>query len=84
MSPEDISPLAVYLASDRAQGITGQIFGVRGKEIYLYNQPRVLRSLHNQKGWTARELTEVLEPTFKPHMTPLYNSVTYFSWEALL
>src|SRR5262250_1664702 len=38
MTPEKIAPLAVYLASDRAEGITGQIFSVRNNEIYLFNQ----------------------------------------------
>src|SRR5262250_1757212 len=38
MTPEKIAPLAVYLGSDRAEGITGQIFSVRNNEIYLFNQ----------------------------------------------
>ncbi len=84
MTPEDISPLAVFLASEQAGGISGQIFGVRGKEIYLFNQPRVTRSLHSAGGWTAEALSTLLEPTFKPHLTPLDNSITYFTWEALV
>ena len=84
MKPLDISPLAVFLASNRAQGITGQLFGIRGKEIYIFNQPRVVRSIHKAQGWTAEELGNLLEPTFRPHLTPLDNSITYFSWEALM
>ncbi|HET7849916.1 MAG TPA: SDR family NAD(P)-dependent oxidoreductase, partial [Pseudolabrys sp.] len=34
MTPEKIAPLAVYLASDRAEGISGQIFSVRNNEIF--------------------------------------------------
>ena len=44
MTPEKIAPLVVYLASDRAEGITGQIFGVRNNEVFLFNQPRPIRS----------------------------------------
>jgi len=84
MGPEDISPLVVFLASDRAAGITGQLFGVRGKEVYTFNQPRVTRSLHKAEGWKASELAEVLEPTFRHHLTPLDNSMTYFDSAALL
>jgi NAD(P)-dependent dehydrogenase (short-subunit alcohol dehydrogenase family) len=84
MGPEDISPLVVFLASDRASAITGQLFGVRGKEIFIFNQPRVARSLHKGEGWKASELAEVLESTFRHHLTPLDNSVTYFDWAALL
>jgi len=35
MTPEKIAPLAVYLCSDAAADITGQIFSVRNNEIYL-------------------------------------------------
>src|SRR5262249_20124617 len=46
MTPEKIAPLVVYLASDRAEGVTGQIFGVRRNEVFLFNQPRPIRSIH--------------------------------------
>jgi len=84
MGPEDVSPLVVFLSSERAADITGQVFGVRGKEMYTYNQHRVARSIHNAEGWTARGLSDVLESTFKKHLTPLDNSITYFDWDALL
>ncbi len=84
MSPEDISPLAVYLAGEQAKAVSGQVFGVRGKEIYIFNQPRISRSIHCAGGWTADELDKLLEPTFKPHLTPLDNSMTYFTWGALI
>jgi len=84
MTPEDVSPLAVYLASEASKDITGQLFGVRGKEIYIFNQPRVVRSMHKAGGWTAEELGKTLEQTFANHFTPLDNSATYFTWEALV
>jgi hypothetical protein len=74
----------VFLASERAAGITGQLFGVRGKEIYTFSQPRVVRSIHNAEGWSARVLADLLEPTFEQHLTPLDNSITFFDWPALL
>ena len=40
MTPEKIAPLAVYLGSDAAEGISGQIFSVRNNEIFLFNQNR--------------------------------------------
>src|SRR5947199_4523443 len=52
MTPEKIAPLVVYLASDRAEGITGQIFGVRNNEVFLFNQPRPIRTIHRSDGWT--------------------------------
>jgi len=44
MTPEKIAPLAVYLASDRASHVSGQIFGVRNNEVFLFSQPRPIRS----------------------------------------
>jgi len=84
MKPETIGPLAAFLASESAAGVTGQIFGVRGKEIYLFDQPRIVRSLHRADGWTPAELARVLEPAFRPHLTPLDDSISYFTWKALL
>jgi len=84
MTAADVAPLAVFLASDAAQNISGQIFGVRGKEIYLFSQPRVVRSIHQSLGWTVEELTEVLEPTMKSHFTPLETSAAYFAWDPLV
>ena len=71
MTPEKIAPLAVYLGSDRAEGVTGQIFGVRNNEIYLFNQPRPIRSLHRSDGWTPQKLDEQLKGAFGPSFTPL-------------
>src|SRR6266446_3547367 len=34
MTPEKVAPLTVYLACERADGITGQIFGVRNNEVF--------------------------------------------------
>src|ERR1700756_1907358 len=50
MTPDTVAPLAVYLASDRAAGISGQIFAVRNNEVFLFNQPRPIRSLHRGDG----------------------------------
>ena len=84
MRPEDISPLVVFLASERAGQITGQVFGVRGKEIYIFSQPQVVRSVHRSGGWAAQDLARVLESTFRQHFTPLDSSMDFFHWDALL
>ena len=52
MTPAKIAPLAVYLASDAASDVNGQIFAVRNNEIFLMSQPRPVRSVHRGEGWT--------------------------------
>ncbi len=38
--------------------VSGQIFGVRGNEVYLYNQPRPIRIMARPDGWTPEKLAE--------------------------
>ena len=41
--PDHIAKLISFLGTDAAAKVSGQIFGVRGNEVYLYNQPRPIR-----------------------------------------
>lgn len=81
--PDQVAQLAAYLASDAAEGITGQIFGARGNEIYLYNQPRPIRTMHRSEGWTVESMAETLGPAFKASLTPLERTRDVYSWEAI-
>lgn len=83
MTPEKIAPLAVYLGSDAAADITGQIFGVRNNEIYLFNQPRPIRTLHRSEGWTPEAIGVQLKNAFGSAFTPLERSEDYFSWDPI-
>jgi len=65
MKPALIAPLAVYLASDAGKDISGQIFGVRANEIYLYSQSRVIRSVHRSDGWTPQSIGEHAIPALR-------------------
>jgi hypothetical protein len=81
MTPEKIAPLVVYLASDRAERITGQIFGVRNNEIYLFNQNRPVETLHRADGWTPSRIDERIKGAFGAAFTPLERSGDVFSWD---
>jgi NAD(P)-dependent dehydrogenase (short-subunit alcohol dehydrogenase family) len=83
MTPEKIAPLAVYLASDRADGISGQILSVRNNEIFLFNQTRPIRSIHRSDGWTPEKLDAQLKGAFGPSFTPLDRSGDVFSWDPI-
>jgi NAD(P)-dependent dehydrogenase (short-subunit alcohol dehydrogenase family) len=81
MTPEKIAPLVVYLASDRAHGISGQIFSVRNNEIFLFSQTRPIRTLHRSDGWTPEKIDGQLKQAFAPSFTPLERSGDVFSWD---
>jgi NAD(P)-dependent dehydrogenase (short-subunit alcohol dehydrogenase family) len=83
MTPEKIAPLVVYLASDRAAGISGQIFAVRNNEIFLFNQNRPIRALHRADGWTPERLDTQLKGAFTGSFTPLDRSGDVFSWDPI-
>jgi len=81
MTPEKIAPLTVYLGSDAADGITGQIFGVRNNEIFLFSQPRPVRTIHRSDGWTPEKIEQQLKGAFGSSFTPLERSTDVFSWD---
>jgi NAD(P)-dependent dehydrogenase (short-subunit alcohol dehydrogenase family) len=83
MTPEKIAPLAVYLCSQAAAGVTGQIFSVRNNEIYLFNQPRPIKTIHRANGWTPEALATELMTAFTPSFTPLERSEEVFNWDPI-
>ena len=83
MTPEKIAPLAVYLSSHEADGITGQIFAVRNNEVFLFNQPRPVKTIHRPEGWTPAALASELKPAFAPLFTPLERSEDVFNWDPI-
>ncbi|MCB2059535.1 MAG: SDR family oxidoreductase [Novosphingobium sp.] len=52
MPPEDVAPMAVYLLSDRAAGISGEVYGVSGTSIAIWEDPHERRSIRNPVRWT--------------------------------
>ena len=82
-SAEQIAPVVTYLVSDAAKDVTGNIFGVRGNEIYLMSQPRPIRTLHKGDGWTPEDLAQTLEPALRHDLYGLESSDGYFSWDPI-
>ena len=81
MGPEKIAPLSVYLLSDAAKDVTGQIFAVRMNEIFLMSQSRPIRSVHRDEGWTVESLASHGMPALKKSFYPLDRSADVFSWD---
>jgi NAD(P)-dependent dehydrogenase (short-subunit alcohol dehydrogenase family) len=81
MTPEKIAPLAVYLASDQAKDVTGQIFAVRNNEIFLMSQSRPVRSVQRSEGWTPQSVGEHAIPAMRANFFPLDRSQDVFSWD---
>jgi NAD(P)-dependent dehydrogenase (short-subunit alcohol dehydrogenase family) len=66
-----IAPLCVFLASEQAGQVNGQVFHQRAGELSLYGHMRPVRMVHRQGGWTPETLAEVAIPALAPQFTPL-------------
>jgi NAD(P)-dependent dehydrogenase (short-subunit alcohol dehydrogenase family) len=63
-----VARLVSFLAAERAAHVTGQLFGVRGREVFVFSQPRpVQRVLQND---SVADL-KALEPYFSELVTDL-------------
>lgn len=81
MESGKVAPLAVYLASDQAAKVSGQIFGVRANEIYFFNQIRMIRSLHRDGGWSPEAIAEQVMPAFEASFFPNVPSMALTPWD---
>ena len=59
-SPESVAPLVVYLGSDQASNINGQIFFATQGRISLYGPWTQTKSLDKKGRWTVEELSAAL------------------------
>lgn len=57
--PEDVAPLLVFLASEAAQGITGQCIGIGGDKLALWSHPQEVRVAWRDGGWTAEGIAGI-------------------------
>jgi NAD(P)-dependent dehydrogenase (short-subunit alcohol dehydrogenase family) len=83
MQTAKIAPLAVFLASDAARDVSGQVFAVRANEIFLMSQSRPLRSVHRAEGGRAETIAAHAAPALRAHFYPLERSQDVFSWDPL-
>jgi NAD(P)-dependent dehydrogenase (short-subunit alcohol dehydrogenase family) len=77
---QKVAPLAVALLSDTAKDVTGQLFGARANELYLFSQPRPIHTMHEAQGWTAQAIVDNAFPAMAHNMTPEESSPSYFNW----
>jgi len=81
MTPDKNAPMAVFLASDAAKDVSGQVFATRNNEIFLMSSPRPVKGVHRGEGWTPQLIAEHAYPALKAAFMPLDRSGEVFSWD---
>lgn len=61
--PDDVAPMAVWLCTDAASNVNGQVFGCAGGKIALHWHPIEQKSIHKMERWTLDELDAILPGT---------------------
>lgn len=81
MRADQVATFAVGLCAPAAKDVSGQIFAVRGNEIFLFSQPRPIRGLARLEGWTPGTVAAHALPALQGSMEDLGNTASVFTWE---
>jgi NAD(P)-dependent dehydrogenase (short-subunit alcohol dehydrogenase family) len=72
-----VARLVSFLASERAAHVTGQLFGVRGREVFVFSQPRPVQRV--------LQTDEVLDlKALEPYFSELVTDLEAFSGDPIL
>lgn len=58
--PETVTSFLVYLGTDEAANINGQVFDVTGGSIAIYSEPVKKKAINKEGLWTVEELIELV------------------------
>lgn len=67
---EENTPAAVYLLSDQAADVTGQILRIEGSQVALMTHPCVMVPFPTQDRWTAEDVAAAFEKDLKARQQP--------------
>ena len=82
---EPVATLVGYLCSAAASDVTGQIFGVRGREVFLFSQPRpATRIVAEPGGWDEDALAAAVDSELRSGFAPLETDLEAFNTEPLV
>src|SRR6201999_1132256 len=65
-SPDNIAPVALYMASEQSDWLTGRVVSSSGYEVGLYENPQIIRQLSSPEPWEYDRLATALEGSYRP------------------
>jgi NAD(P)-dependent dehydrogenase (short-subunit alcohol dehydrogenase family) len=66
LSPDNIAPIAAYLASEQSSWCNGRVIHARGYELSLYSDPQPQVTVGSQGPWELEDLGKQVEAAFRP------------------
>jgi len=85
LSPGHVARLVATLATPAAQSVSGQLFGVRGREVFLFSQPRpVVRIVNSDGDWQLPDLAAAMARDFAGHYEELATDLEAFNTEPVI
>ena len=81
---QHVANVVRWLASDGAAQVSGQLFGVRGREVFLFSQPRPVARLAGDADWTPDSLAAAASQSFASQYLPLTTDLEAFASEPLV
>jgi NAD(P)-dependent dehydrogenase (short-subunit alcohol dehydrogenase family) len=80
-----VADLVTALCADCGRTVSGQVVGVRGREVFLFSQPRPAVRLALEKNeWSVARLGEAFGRELAPQMTDLTTDLEHFNTEPLV
>jgi NAD(P)-dependent dehydrogenase (short-subunit alcohol dehydrogenase family) len=85
IAPEFVAEFVAFLCSAQAQDVTGQVLGIRGREVFLFSQLRPTEKfVAPESGWTAPEFTTLFNDRFRAKLADLTTDLEAFNTEPAL
>jgi NAD(P)-dependent dehydrogenase (short-subunit alcohol dehydrogenase family) len=72
---EDVAPMVVYLLSDQARHVTGQVYTAVGGKIAVWSQPAEQRAMYKDGRWTPEEIAARLDGQIGVEKLPLLERI---------
>lgn len=81
IAPRFVANFVAFLCGSDASGVTGQLFAVRGREVFLFSQPRPLERFVMGESSSEKELNESFRAHFATKLTDLTTDLEAFNTE---
>ena len=82
---DHVATFVTYLCDEKAQHVSGQLFAVRGREVFIFNQPRPkARTVNTETDWSVDTLAVAVDEDLKSSFTALETDLEAFNTEPVI